>query len=131
MYDVAHVWSVSLAGRTTQLGPVGVCPRKGPGWEEGEERGREEGHTHEPTVHPASGPHLESDTASPRAGRGNVRKEKKLEEKTREKSSLCFTDSDGKMRNFLQQSSLEGASLGLGPGFRVKTSKGSVVDFSK
>lgn len=96
-------------------------------------RGREEGHTHGPTVHPASGPHLELDTASPRAGRGNVRKEKKkLQEKTREKSSLCFTDSEGKMWNFLQQSSLlEGASFGLGPGFRVKTLKGSVVDFSK
>lgn len=34
-------------------------------------RGREEGHTHEPALHPASGPHLELDTASPRAGRGN------------------------------------------------------------
>lgn len=91
MYDVAHDWSVSLAGRTTQLGPVGVCPRKGPGWEEGEERGREEGHTHEPTVHPASGPHLESDTASPRAGRGNVRKEKKNLKRRRERKALCVS----------------------------------------
>lgn len=79
--DVLHVCFVSLVGWTTQLGPVRVCLRKRPEWEEGEERGRkgrEEGHTHEPTVHPAPGPHLELDTASPRAGRGNFRGKKTL-----------------------------------------------------
>lgn len=61
-------------------------------------RGREEGHTHEPTVHPASGPHLELDTEQEEGISGG---KKKLQEETREKSSLCFTDSNGKMRNFL------------------------------
>lgn len=89
-YDVPRVWFASLAGWTTQLGPVRVCPRKGPWWEEGEERGREgvrKGHTHEPAVHPASGPHLELDTASPRAGRGNVRGRKNFK---REKLSVFY-----------------------------------------
>lgn len=48
-------------------------------------QGREEGHTHEPTMHPVLGPHLELDTASPRAGRGIFRGEKKPE--MREKNS--------------------------------------------
>lgn len=72
LYNVNDAWCVSLARWTTQCGPVGVCPGKGPGFGgRGRERvrGREEGHTHEATVHPASRPHLESDTASPRAGR--------------------------------------------------------------
>lgn len=30
---MAHIWCVSLAARTTQLGPVRVCLKKGPGWE--------------------------------------------------------------------------------------------------
>lgn len=68
------MWLVSglclVPGRTTQLGPVRVCPAKGPQWEDGEKREREEGH--EPMVYPASGPHLELEIYSPRAGRGNV-----------------------------------------------------------
>ena len=93
MYNVNDAWFVSLARWTTQFGPVGVCPGKGPGFGgRGRERvrGREEGHTHEATVHPASRPHLESDTASPRAGRGNFRKEKKLQEETRVKRFSVF-----------------------------------------
>lgn len=50
-------------------------------------RGREEGHTHGPAVHPASGPHLELDTASPRAGRGDFRE--KNVKRRRERKALC------------------------------------------
>lgn len=74
IYDVPHVWFLSSAGWTTHLKNLS----RGVGREGSERaRGREEGHTHEHAVHPASGPHLELDTASPREGRGNFRERKK------------------------------------------------------
>lgn len=87
IYDVPHVWFLSLAGWTTHFKNL----LRGVG-REGSERaqGREEGHTHEPAVHPASGPHLELDTASPREGRGIFRDRKKhFEEGGQERKGLC------------------------------------------
>lgn len=67
---VASVCFVSSVGWTTQLGPVMVT---GEGAREEERsQGREEGRTHESAAHPASGPHLESDTAALRGTTGNV-----------------------------------------------------------
>lgn len=78
--------------RRWRVGPpswdVSGCVRATAGGGERERAwGREEGHTHEPTVHPASGPHLELDTASPRAGRGDFRGKK--HSKRRREKALC------------------------------------------
>lgn len=75
-YDVSCVWFVSFGGLDH---PAWTCQgvseeeARVEGGEGERAQGREEGHTHEPTVHPASGPHLELDAASPREGRGNFR----------------------------------------------------------
>lgn len=65
---------------------------------EGSERaqGREEGHTHEPAVHPASGPHLELTQLLPEKEGGFLEIGKNTS--GRAKRSLCFTDSNGEVR---------------------------------
>lgn len=102
IYSVLYVWCAAcllcVFGGLDHPAPTcqGVSEEEARVGGGGPERaqGREEGHTHEPTVHPASGPHLELDTASPRAGRGNFRGEKRTSGDEREKLSVTVQEDE-------------------------------------